>query len=425
MALSVTPVGQAPSPEPEAPKIYSEAYKHSIVESVYQNETPMLSMVPGTPVLTEYHRQVQKNNEELHAFQPGSRAYQSHTRIKDLIIKFAGEDFNFDMQTAVAEKTGSGYVIFGLVPLVGDFFIADIGDGNAGWFTVLSVSIPEFTANKVYKIEWKFEGILTKPVWDEMESQIVEELVYSRDQHLNGGTPLISTGEFDLKKKIASWYPTIVHYVYEKFYWEEERTLAFMVDGKHYYDPYLVKAFLAMARGDSLGTYPRLSTLTMEYSGNVRSQHGVYNVWDVIFRNDWNTLRRCKNTAGIVDVRKLYSTRTYNSIRSSAFDGVVVTNPEDFADMSGWYSWMEIIPTYNPLPTQNITYLFSEGFYQGKPEGVFENLIVDVLKHDIVDLKRIHDFLETYWDLTLQQQLYYAPILLLMIFKSRKMGKVI
>lgn len=425
MALSITPVGQAPSPPPEAPKIYSEAYKHSIVESVYQNEGSFLSMVPGTPVLTEYHRQAQKNNEELHAFQPGSGTYQSHTRIKDVILKFRDENFSFDAATAVSGKTGSAYAFFGLVPLVGDFFIADIGDGNAGWFTVTALSIPEFTANKVYQIEWVLNGILTEPVWKEMESMIVEELVYSRDQHLNGGTPVISTGEFDLKKKIWSWYPTIVHYVYEEFYWEEERTLALEDSGKHYYDPYLVKAFLSMAKSESLGTYPRLTTLGLEYGGNLKAQHGVYNIWDVLFRGDWNTLRRCKNTAAIVDVKRLYSTRTYNNIRSSSFDGVVVTNPEDFADMSGWYSWMDLIPTYNPLPNIKMAYLFSEDFYQGKPQGVFENLVVDVLKNDIVDLKRIHDFLESYWDLPAKLQLYYAPILLLMIFKSRKMGKVL
>lgn len=425
MALSITPVGQAPSPPPEAPKIYSEAYKHSIVESVYQNEGSYLSMVPGTPVLVEYHRQAQKQNEELHAFQPGSGTYQSHTRIKDVILKFKDEGFSFDEMTAVAGKTGTAYAFFGLVPLVGDFFIADIGDGNAGWFTVTKLSFSEFTANKVYTIEWVLEGILTEPVWKEMESMIVEELVYSRDQHLNGGTPIISSGEFDLKKKVWSWYPTIVHYVYEEFYWETERTLALVIDKRYYYDPYLTKAFLQVARPESLGTYPRLTTLSLEYGGNTGATHGVYNIWDVLFRSDWNTLRRCKNTAAIVDIKRLFPTRTYNNIRSSAFDGVVVTNPEDYADMSSWVSWQDLVPTYNPLPNIPMVYLFSEGFYKGNPEGEFEHLVVDVLKNDIVDLKRIHAFLETYWDLPKQLQLYYAPILLLMIFKSRKMGKVL
>lgn len=426
MALSINPIGTANSPAPSEPSVYSGNYRHSIVDSVYQNENSILSLVPGTPVLVWYYRQAQKSSEEQHAYQPGSGAYQQYTLIKDCIIKEKDYTFNFNEETGISTKTGSGYVITGLAPLLGDTFIADIGDGNAGFFTITEKPrITEFTANKVYEIQYTMQGIVTPEIAAELQSFVIEDLVYVRDQHLNGGTPVITAGEYELKKEIESWIKTIVHYVYEEFYWEEERTLAVMKDRAHYYDPYLTLAFLTMAKMDARGGYPRCQTHSLEYGGNKSAQHGTFNIWDVMFRGDWNMLPRCKPQSAIVDVKRLYSTRLYGNIRSTAFDGVIVTDPENYLDMSEWISWRDVIPNYNVLPNIEQGYLFSEDFYKGKPQGEFENLVVDNLKNNIVDLKRLAAYLKTYWDLAHWEQLYYAPILLLMIDRSRKMGKVI
>lgn len=425
MALNINEVGTLPSPPPEAPKIYSEAYKHSIVDSVYQNENSFLSTVKGEPVLTEYYRHVTKAGEEIHPYQPGSGAYQSSTRIKNMVLKFIDESFSFDELKAQSSRTGSAYVIFGLTPIKGDAFIADIGDGNAGWYTVTAVTIKEFTANKVYQIEFFFNGILTNDVYNEFNASVIEELVYSRDQHLNGGTPIITQGEFDLKAKVFSWGSTIVRYMYETFYWEEERTLAYIQDSRYYYDPYVAKSFLTLV-GTQTGSYPKVSLHSLEYSGNKAAQHGTYNIWDVLLRNDWNMLARCKPTAAIVDVKRIYSTRLHYNIRSSSFSGIIVTDPENYLDVSGWTRWLETVPLGNPIPNQRIaTYLFSDDFYKGKPLPGFEQLVVDILKNNIVDLKKLNAYLETFWDLSIRQQFYYTPILLLMIMKSRKMGKII
>lgn len=426
MAFSINPVGTANSPAPEELKIYSENYRHAVVDSFYQNENSILSLVPGTPTLCWYYRQAQRSSEEQHAYQPGSGAYQPYTLIKELIIKEKDSSFIFDEENGISFKTGTGYVIFGLTPLKGDTFIADIGDGNAGLFTITDKPrIMEFTANKVYEITYTMQGIVTPEIAAELESFVIEELVYSRDQHLNGGTPIITKGEYALKKEIESWVKTIVHYVYETFYWEEERTLAVPKERLHYYDPYLTFAFLAMAKMDSRGGYPRIQTHSLEYGGNKAAQHGTFNIWDVMFRGDWNMLPRCKPQSAIVDVKRLYSTRMYGNIRSTAFDGVIVTDPENFLDMSAWISWRDTIPNYNVLPNIEQGYLFSEKFYIGEPQGEFEHLVVDVLKNNIIDMERLLAYLKTYWELAKWEQLYYAPILLLMIAKSRKMGKVI
>lgn len=425
MSFDINPLGKIPAAEPEAPKIYSDSYRHPIVSGHYQNENSMLSMVRGTPIQVEYYRQVLGGGEEPHAYQPGSGVYQQFTRIKDLIIKEISSSFNFDPVKQISLKTGSAYVIFGLTPIKGDVFISETTDGNAGLYLITDISISEFTANKVYTIDFTQLGILSRGMFEELNGMVVDELVYSRDQHLNGGNPIITQGEFDLKKKVFSWYKTIVQHVCSTYYWDEERTLSWRVGDNNYYDPYLTKAFLDSAHKDAMAGYPRVQLLSLEYGGNFRAQHGTFNIWDVFFRNDWNLLRRCKRDAAIVDNKRLYSTRLYNNVRSSAFNGIVVTDPENYQDMSAWVSWRDTIPTYNVLPNQKIAYMFTEEFYDGRPQTEFEHLCVDIFKNNIVDLDRLHKYLETYWDLNDWERLYYAPLLLLMIMRSRSMGKLI
>jgi len=91
MGLKATPLGSVIPPEPERPKIYSNTYKHSIVDSAYTPETSLLSMVDGTPRLMEYYRRKLMPDEELSQFQPDNSAvYQSYTRIKNLVGKQDG-----------------------------------------------------------------------------------------------------------------------------------------------------------------------------------------------------------------------------------------------------------------------------------------------------------------------------------------------
>lgn len=425
MALNITPIGDSNLPAPEAPRIYSEHYHHPIVDSVYQNENSLLSMVKGHPRLVEYYRHVVKSSTEAHAFQPGSGVYQQYTRIKNVIIKESDLSFDFNPANATAGKTGSALTNFGLVPGKGDTFISDIGDGYAGLFNITDVKFSEFTSNKVYTIDYVLVGIVTQAIAEELNSYVIEELYYSRDQHLNGGNPIITQGDYDYKKLINGWYPTLVHYIYETFYWETERTLSYQIGNKNFYDPYLVKAFLNITNSEVLGTYPRLFTFSLEYGGNKAAQHGVYNIWDVLFRDDWNLLKRCSNQAALISSTVFYSTRLHGNIRSSDFDGVVVTDPQNFRDMSDWVSWNDNIANDNPAPPTPIDYLFSPDFYQGNPITPFEALVVDVFKNNIFDLAKIYNTLEGYWDLAPKEQLYYGVIMIAMIHKTRRMGKII
>lgn len=448
MAFHTKKLGTVTEPTPDVPRIYSERYKHSIVDSQYNPSQNLLTMVSGTPRLVEYYRGVYNANEEPIPFQPGDiNTYQSYTRIKQLIIKEQGEgSFNFDPTPGESTKTFSAYVLFDLTPIRGDMFITDIGDGNAGLFEIFEQpEIFNVTADKVYLVQYKFLQILSENIYEQLNARVVEELVYTKDSVLNGGNAVIDPGTFNVQNKLMDWIPTIAGHILNNHYWNSERTIALHDVDPNYvppedvnremtnvpkvyvYDSYLVDFLCGMLTPELRGRYPHIQQLSTEYGGRDFGRQGHGNVWEIIKSRNFNLLSQCTHKATLIDSQWFYNTRYYGNIRNSKFTYVLVTNPEDYKKFTkdtsttgngvfGSFSF----PT--PKPFKEVDYFLTESFFKGVPGNEFEYLLVDVLKNNIMDRPRLLKYCETYWELTPKEQLYQGAILLYLIQLSRKVN---
>jgi hypothetical protein len=429
MPLAIGPLGHDQVPEPETPGLYSKQYRHSIVVSTYQPETSMLSMVQGTPIEVEYYRQRLERDELPTPFDPDDAAtYQSYDRIKHLIIKKEGSgSFNFDPQTGQSDKKYSAYVAFDKPPIKFDVFVLDIGDGNAGLAQIFDPpEIPEFTANKVYKINFQIVGILTEQIFNELERRTQEEWVYSKDSALMGGVSIVTPQDFDMEGELFQWRTTIANWIMKNFWWNPERTIAFpLKDGGEknsmVYDQYLVKFINAVFEPDLRTTYPIIHMFSTQYGGRDFGMNGTINIWDVLLYGDWNLLSQCTNEATVIGTNRLVNTRLYGNLRSSKFEWFVTTDPKEYKLYHEYFN-MDGYPILRPSPEKKITYLFSEEFYKGNPQDEFEKLIVDVLKKRIVPRDRLLAYCKTYFSLERLDQLYHGAILVMLIQASRRFG---
>ena len=423
MALAINPVGTLTDVEPEAPKIYSDRYKHSIVDSAYQPETSLLSTVQGTPRLVEYYRQYLGVTEEPLPFQPNGMAlYQSYTRIKNLIIKDDGDGaLNYDPDTGQGGKDYNAYVVFDLTPIRGDVFITDIGDGNAGLCLVTEQpEIRNFTANKVYLLTYKLIAILGENMFQELDKRVVDDLVYSKDSALNGGNAVIDTGAYQDQKELMKWLMTITGSLFRNFFWNPEKTFALIEAGKRpVYDQYLVEFLCNVIPAELHQNYPFINRLSTQYGGREIGYYGDLNIFDILLRGDFHLLSQCSNRIGVVDVTRLYNTRSYGSIRNSKFEEVLVTNPENYGVAEDYFN-MEGYPILNYNPDKSTTYLFSAEFYKGNPQTEFEQLVLGILRDRLIDRKRLLKYCNTYFDLPRKDQLYHGAILVLIIQACRK-----
>lgn len=448
MGFNTKKLGTQPEPIPDVPRIYADRYKHSIVDSQYNPSQNLLTMVSGTPRLTEYYRGVYNETEEPISFQPSDiNTYQSYTRIKGLVIKEQGEgSFNFDPTTGTSTKTFSAYTLFDLTPIKGDLMITDIGDGNAGLFMIFEQpEIFNVTADKVYLIQYKFLEILNSTVFEQLNARVVEELVYTKDSVLNGGHAVIDHGTFNTQKELMSWRETIASHILNNHYWNAERTIALVEHNPDYtsmnmdgldpfngamfyvYDPYLVEFLSGMLPPELRGGYNHIQMHSVEYGGLTFSRKGTMNIWEVLKTRNFNGLPQCKPKATWIDTQWFYNTRYYGNIRNSKFTFVLVTNPEDYQKLNKNISTQGsgVLGTFtfaNPRPNKEVDYFLSESFYSGVPAGEFEELVVDILKHNIMDRERLLTYCNTFWELPAKEQLYKGAILLYLIQLSRKVN---
>lgn len=424
MSFAITPLGKPEPIEPETPKIHSDAYKHSIVGSTYQPERSILTQIDGTPTVAEYYNQFLGRDEEPTQFEPnGGPTYQSYSRIKQLVIIQDDGSYNNDTETGESSKSFSGWVAFDSTPIRHDVFIRDIGDGRAGLFAITEQpEIRNFTANKVYYITYQLVNILTNELFEQLNSRVVRELVYSRDSALHGGDSVVTSTTYDTAKKLFSWRETIARNLMAKYYWKTELTMVWnTTEDKTVYDPYLVNFITAVLEPNLRGNYPTINQFSTEYGGREFGVYGVINIWEILLKGDINLLSQCDNKAGLIDTSRLMSTRLYGNLRSSKIDLFVATDPETFRQFSRFWNMDNDIVEVGASNTP-MTYLFTDGFYEGNPTEEFETIVYNALKHKLIDRDRLLKYCEQYFELNHREQIYHGAILLLLINLSRKLG---
>lgn len=424
MSFSITPLGENAPIIPEAPTIYSKSYRHSIVDSTYQPERSMLSMVKGRPRLGQYFSCWLGESEEPKPFaMDGLGTYQSYYCIDNVPLKIDGQgSFSFNAQMAESEEVYSAWVIFDVVPCLHDVIIMDVGDGNAGLFAITEQpEIRNVTANKVYQIQIKFLSILTEEMFNILSSRVVKNGVYSKDSALHGGHSVITHGEEKIGQELFNWLNTIGSYIMREFYWNPECTIVFERNGQKVYDPYLVNFLCAVIPPNARTLYPQINQFSIQYAGLERGRYGVNNVWEFLLRGDMNILKICDNTAAIVETTRLQPTRLYGNLRSSKIRYFITTDPKDLLVYNTVYN-QDGYPILQPSSEENITYLFSAEFYKGAPQGEFENLVYSSYRDQQIDHQRLLDYCNGYFELELREQLYHGAILLRLLQLSRAIG---
>lgn len=426
MSFAITPLGKEVEPTPEVPKIYSDTYKHSIVDSSFQPERSMLSMVDGAPRMGEYYRCFLNAGEESTPFAPGNTGtYQSYERIHKCIIKQEGDGaFNFNPENAESTKIFNGWAINQLAPIRNDVVIFDIGDGNAGLFAVTEQPEPRnITANKVWYITYQFLCIVTEDIYQLLNARVVEEFVYDKDAALHSSADIISTGDYQLGQDLFRWKGTIANYLMREFYWNPEKTIVYDTAGdEKVYDQYLVSFIKAVLPAELQTTYPFINEFSVQYGGLDRGYHGTINIWEVLLRGDFNLLRICDNKAAMIQTTRLANTRLYGNLRSSKIKWFIATDPENYKLYKQYFN-MDGYPIQLPSTESTFSgYVFSEAFFNGTTEDPFELLVFSILRDKVVDKKKLLAYCEGYFDLEKNKQLYHGAILMLLLEVSRKLG---
>ena len=346
--------------------VASPEYKGVTVDTYKQQLSSILIYVEGSQWITEYYSQVLNENNELNPLQPKLPApYQQYIKIKELELKVTDPlTHNQNQENNEMEVVGTANVPAGVIPNVGDMFLADIGDGKEGVFAVTASDKKTMFTSAVYVIEYRLVNPNGTQKRLELENKVVKTVYYRKDFVTFGQDPIIIEPEVLNIEKLTTHLNNIKDYYFSRFYSNEYSTLIVPNQGASVYDPFLVKTMQAMFNVDEHPVLQKIRHLNIEGDQALKQD----TLWTALLNVNKTYLLNAVTKIWLVSTRYWSGYPLLKTIRFSGIEYVAYPNnplttvnnqfclgPEvvgiQFSDSSRIDSNGDVIPWVDPTPT--------------------------------------------------------------------------
>lgn len=427
-------------------------YKGVTVDTYKTLLSKMLVYVEGSSMITEYYSQVLGADSELNPSEPDlPTPYQQYIKVKEFEIKVTDPlSHSQDPETNEFTIVGGGTIYAGVIPNVGDMFLADIGDGREGVFTITLSDKKTLFTSSVYSIEYRMTGVNADEVRGNLEDKVVKVTYFRKDFVTTGQNPIIIEETVLSLEKITSALEDIKQYYFSKFFSNEFSTLILPNQPDTVYDSFLVKSISDLF---NVGDHPVISKIRyLNVEGNDALKqdtlwtallnldkrylsNAVKNMW-TISTNYWSSYPVLKTIrfSGISNI--MYPTVPLTTVDAQyvggeAIVGVYITDSARYDVTGELIPWVDpdplppvvdgdpyipVIPLIRPVTIDNF-YVFSEAFYNESEEGqsVLEVQTNNLLNNRTIDLAQLYRICEEYKTWSLLDQFYYLPVMIIIL----------
>lgn len=313
---------------PTVTQVTAPGYKHSIVDTRNVPHAALLTFISGFPYITEYYGQVLATHETPAAFDMSQSAtYQQYDRISRYQMMLQGElSISFDSATSEATGTGSAILYPFLKPNVGDVFIGDIGNGQAGLFHVTEVYPKTIRKLTCHEIQFKLYRYMDQSVEDNLAAKVVRDYHFKKDLIIYGQNPLILSEELVRQETMQTMYKTTLNRFLEDFYSREYATLLIPQQSLPTYDPYATRALLRII---SLEDDPRIEDIRQLNCSDFGIDDQV-SLWSMLIAKNDDIRDRVFRTHGLLSTNLFPPTPRHHGVRFSGVKRVLI--PIDHRD---------------------------------------------------------------------------------------------
>lgn len=449
--------------EPEEtvrPKIEPEVYRGITIDTAYTPASSLLTYVEGSDWTVDYYSQVLGADSEPMPLSLGrDPVYQQYKRIKSMVIRVTTPlGFNQDTETTTMEVTGAATTFPFLVPNIGDMFVADVGDGRIGLFTVSDQPVrATILRDSVYTIQYVMVSELTKSQMDDLEAKSIQTFTYSHDSLINGLGPFVTEQDRIREANYSDTYHELVSRYLQDFYSTEHATLLVPDQRDKTYDHFTTRAVLSLIGSRHHSRLRRVKEL------NVTAEPVMSEItaWDALLRQDATKLLGALTEMRLVSTRYFKGRVTLQALGYTGIDSVVFPkhaassvdswyDHEDAGDYGG-ESLLEGKPrrsTYMEFPSQaerqppefqetlvsaevepwavpadihpvaqDDYYIFTEAFYDddAAQQSKLEMLARQVVNREALNLPQLDHLLTRVYDWDNLERFYYYPVLFVIL----------
>lgn len=461
MPRASIPPTEVPQVNQSKPVIQETRYKHSVVDNKNTSLAALISHIEGSSFIVDYYSQVVSSDEQLMDFQPNVLAvYQQYTKIIKMEIKLQGAlSSSFDNETHVATVTGEAIVYPFIRPNKGDAFIADIGDGYAGQFTVVE-ALPLTILNETcYRISFSLARYATEEIVALLDNRVVKTVYFDKDFLTYGQNPVLTSEDVNNLTRIDGLEKDLLSHWLNLFTSQSFRTI--ILPGQTFvtYDSYLMQALYSVL---DITEDIRLQQIGIK---NVEGMHPMRKMdfWSALIYTDKNKLYDCFKRYMLASVFSLDKYPVFHSIRYSGIQSIIYPNYEhdnvdsdyrpfqaasmetllralndsqvDLASMLFNNALLEFnepggadniylsdeVPSIHPV-TVDDGYVLSLHFYNDNVDGMskFELMVRDYFNTESVNLPVLFSFAESIRHWGRLEKFYYIPILIILLRYAKR-----
>lgn len=448
-----------PPPPTVSPRIEPELFRGITIDTSYVPSSALLTWVEGSNWTVEYFSQVLgADNEPTPLALERDPIYQQYRRIKNMELKVTTPlSFSQDPTTKTMEAKGSGITYPFLVPNKGDMFMAGIGDGRMGLFTLTETHRATILRDSVYTVEFALVTELTNELLADLERKTIETYHYSHASLVGGCGPFVTEQAKARSERYQEEYEELVRRYMTDFFSHEHSTLLVPDQFKRCYDHFVVKALLQILDHRLDPRIRRVREMNVS-AATVMSQPTL---WEALVRLEDSYLYGATQRISVVSTN-LFKGRVelqalgYTGIERLIYPQEPATDVDRQRDshshpvgvplregrprremgpyvpqaernaryfqptplLEGVADWRRP-PDIHPV-VKDEYYVFTEAFYQerGEEQSKLEILAWQLLKREALSLEMLDSLLEQARDWDNLERFYYYPVLFILLKRS-------
>lgn len=236
---------QPAKPEPVLrPKPEPKDYSSNVVKSTEIDFTSLLTHAVGMRWTVDYYQQILGTDQVGTPQQvTQSEVYQQYREIFGFDLKVVSPiNPTQNEENGRFEVVGTATVIPSFKPNEGDMFIADVGDGRAGIFTI-SKKPRQLTIylESGYEIEYQMTTFATHEKVSELKDKVVESVHYDKEAHRNNGEAFVHADVIERRVEVKRRIETLTEAYMREFWDKQNDTLGLDLGEGWIYDDWMVR----------------------------------------------------------------------------------------------------------------------------------------------------------------------------------------
>lgn len=443
---------EAPPP-PGNPQPEIKPLKTISVDSKIEHRRSLLTHAEGHKWIIQYYSQVTTPDSEVAAQEVNrSASYQQYTKIVNFEVRVTdplAPSVNTEGQEFSAE--GSATVFPGtLIPLKGDMFIADIGDGRPGVFVIKNAEQLSILRDTGYRIEYGLKGYAEGLIISDLEDKVVKRGHFVKDFMAIGRNPILVQSEYDSYLSLRNWIARIPEDYFTNYFSHEFKTLLIPDQQLTTYDPFLTEFVSKIFSTEKHPAYMHLRLLNCNNGDPERFE----TIWDALRTLNERPLQYGRLKMAVCTTANFKQHPRFGTIRFSGINlflqpsdsmaaptidtmqplsPSVIRNPNRplnldelifDTDLEGLHVEGDdepyVIPVIHPQPIVTGHYVFSEAFYNRNVRGMslLEQMVYKRLNNIPVDLNQLLRICSTSIGWQSLERFYYQPVLYVLVLSA-------